>query len=173
MRLCLFQNHAGWLEAVFFFFIILFLFFIFQVSRCNLEAKPTESFSLTTHEQSCSTNSRKGNSWPLYHTQGVNGVLQHSWSGVFKISRCTIHLKKKKIKTVLLPAFLASAGSFLLFSNLSLLKALCHGCNPTVVESTPYSDDRIQGWIQDCNALCQAWECKGLSLLMTNLKFLS
>ena len=156
-----------------FFFIILFLFFIFQVSRCNLEAKPTESFSLTTHEQSCSTNSRKGNSWPLYHTQGVNGVLQHSWSGVFKISRCTIHLKKKKIKTVLLPAFLASAGSFLLFSNLSLLKALCHGCNPTVVESTPYSDDRIQGWIQDCNALCQAWECKGLSLLMTNLKFLS
>ena len=78
-----------------FFFIILFLFFIFQVSRCNLEAKPTESFSLTTHEQSCSTNSRKGNSWPLYHTQGVNGVLQHSWSGVFKISRCTIHLKKK------------------------------------------------------------------------------
>lgn len=106
-----FQNHAGCLGAVFFFFIILFLFFIFQFSRCNLEAKPTESFSLTTHEQSCSTNSRKGNSWPLYHTQGVNGVLQHSWSGVFKISRWTIHFKKK-IKTVLLPTFLAFAGSF-------------------------------------------------------------
>ena len=81
-----------------FIYLFIFLFFIFQVSRCNLEAKPTESFSLTTHEQSCSTNSRKGNSWPLYHTQGVNGVLQHSWSGVFKISRCTIHLKKKKLR---------------------------------------------------------------------------
>ena len=92
---------------------------------------------------------------------------------VFSKFQDALFIKKKKIKTVSLPAFLASAGSFLLFSNLSLLKALCHGCNPTVVESTPYSDDRIQGWIQDCNALCQAWECKGLSLLMTNLKFLS
>ena len=157
-----------------FFFIILFiyLFFIFQVSRCNLETKPTESFSLTTHEQSCSTNSRKGNSWPLYHTQGVNGVLQHSWSGVFKISRCTKKKKKKLRQFYCLPFWLLLVF-FLMFSNLSLLKALCHRCNSTVVKSTPYSDDRIQGWIQDCNALCQAWECKGLSLLMTNLKFLS
>ena len=92
---------------------------------------------------------------------------------VFSKFQDALFIKKKEIKTVSLPAFLASAGSFLLFSNLSLLKALCHGCNPTVVQSTPYSDDRIQGWIQDCNALCQAWECKGLSLLMTNLKFLS
>lgn len=67
-------------------------FVIIQVSGCNLKAGPTEIFSLTAHDFSDSTNFREGNSWPLYHTQDVNWVLQHSWSGVFEISKCTLNL---------------------------------------------------------------------------------
>lgn len=51
---------------------------------------------------------------------------------------------------------------YILCSKFSLLTVICHSCDPTVVGSTPCSYDSYQGWIKAWDALCQAWEFKGV-----------